>query len=114
MSGDNYEPTKLEILAALVTGSASLESRSASVQRSHRFPLHIFTQIENLARIGEVPVSLIINELLECGLEALLKELPTEVAEQVRLIHKDQLNRALVTDSVEVNRKKKPKIQPVK
>jgi hypothetical protein len=50
MVNDNYEPTKAEILAGLVTGDASLLSMTATVQRSHRFPLHIFTQIENMAR----------------------------------------------------------------
>ncbi|MBS0424544.1 MAG: hypothetical protein JSR71_09025 [Proteobacteria bacterium] len=49
MSDENYLPTKAEFLTELVTGSMSMESKMASVQGSHRFPLHIYNQIENLA-----------------------------------------------------------------
>lgn len=99
-------PSKAEFLSQLITGDAGMESRSASVQRSHRFPLHIYTQIENLARIGKMPASVVINELLECGLEALIKELPPEVAQQARFTREEQINRPLV--SVKVKAGKKP------
>lgn len=74
----------------------------ATVQRSHRFPLHLFVQIENMARMGGVPVSLIINELIECGLEAVKQELPEEVAQEVSQVTKDQFDRPTVTEKVEV------------
>ncbi|PTQ78878.1 hypothetical protein C8R26_101194 [Nitrosomonas oligotropha] len=100
-------PNKAEFLAQLITGDAGMEGRTVSVQRSHRFPLHIYTQIENLARIGKMPASVVINELLECGLEALIKELPPEVVKQARFTKEEQINRPLV--SVKIKAGKKPK-----
>lgn len=117
MSDDQYVPSKAEFLADLLTGNASFGSVSASVQRSHRFPLHLFVQIENMARMGGVPVSLIINQLLECGLDAVLHELPEEIASQVSKCTKDQFDVPTVTDRVEVKAKRstsKPKLDRVK
>lgn len=102
MQNEQYEPTKAEFLAGLITGSASMSSHMATVQRSHRFPLHLFMQIENMARLGGVPVSLIINQLLEVGLDAVWKELPEDVAQKIVTVTKEQAERKTVTESVEV------------
>jgi hypothetical protein len=102
MSEDQYIPSKAEFLAGLVTGSAGLSQSEATVQRSHRFPLHLFVQIENMARMGGVPVSLIINELLECGLVAVKQELPEDKVQEVSCATKEQFERPTVTDTVEV------------
>lgn len=116
MENERYEPSKAEFLAGLIQGSANLQSTMASVQRSHRFPLHIFVQIENMARMGNVPVSLIINQLLECGLEAVIKALPEEQAREIGRLSKDQLERKTVTETVEVKnvRVAKTKVQRAK
>lgn len=114
MSDENYQPTKAEFLAGLVTGSMSMESKMASVQRSHRFPLHIYTQIENLAQIGNVPVSVIINELLECGLEALSKELPPDVVQESKLIKSDVLHKTYPNEKVVIKQNRKTKLRSVK
>jgi len=74
----------------------------ATVQRSHRFPLHLFVQIENMARMGGVPVSLIINELIECCLDAVKQELPEDVAQEVARATQEQIDRPTVTEKVEV------------
>lgn len=55
-----------------------------------------------MAKLGGVPVSLIINELVECGLDAVRQELPEDVAQQVSLVTKDQTERPTVTDRIEV------------
>lgn len=102
MSDDQYIPSKAEFLAGLVTGSSSMSQSMATVQRSHRFPLHLFVQIENMARMGGVPVSLIINELIECGLDAVKQELPEDAAQEVLRSTKDQFERPTVTEEVEV------------
>lgn len=120
MSDEQYIPTKAEFLAGLVTGSASMSQSVATVQRSHRFPVHLFVQIENMARMGGVPVSLIINELIECGLDAVKNELPDDVAREVAKVTKDQVDgRPTVTEKVDVKagrvtRKSNPKLKPVK
>jgi hypothetical protein len=93
MSDERYEPSKAEMLAALVTRQGQLGYATATVQRSHRFPVHLFVQLENLAKHADVPLSVIINELLECGLDALLKELPEDVAQKVYTVTKDQMER---------------------
>lgn len=91
----------------------------AAIQRSHRFPAHLFVQIENLARLGDVPVSLIINELIECGLEAVRQQLPADQVEQLTWMTKGQSQRPMVSDYVEVGpkvtiRKVVSKLKPVK
>ena len=102
MSDHQYIPSKAEVLAGLVTGSVAMSQSMATVQRSHRFPLHLFVQIENMARMGGVPVSLIINELIECGLDAVKQELPEDVAQEVLRSTKEQFERPTVTEKVEV------------
>ncbi len=113
MENERYVPTKAEFLADLIQGSATYQSTMASVQRSHRFPLHIFVQIENMARMGNVPVSLIINQLLECGLDSVLKELPEDLAREISRLTQEQIERKTVTESVEVKniRVAKTKVQ---
>ena len=102
VSEDQYIPSKAEVLAGLVTGSVAMSQSMATVQRSHRFPLHLFVQIENMARMGGVPVSLIINELIECGLDAVKQELPEDVAQEVARATNEQIDRPTVTEKVEV------------
>lgn len=109
---EDDRPTKVEMLASLITGTASVSSSMASVQRSHRFPMHVLAQIENMARMGGVPVSLVINELLDIGIEAVMKELTEEEVKKVRLISKKQVERPMVTDRIEAKGRKvrhKPK-----
>ena len=113
MTNEHYKPSKAEFLADMLQGSATYGASMATVQRSHRFPMHIFIQIENMARMGNVPVSLIINQLLECGLEAVIKELPDEQAQLVNRVSEDQTKMKTVTETVEVKniRLAKTKVQ---
>jgi hypothetical protein len=98
------EPTAAEVLASLVAGSGQYMQATVSVQRSHRFPIGLFTQIENLAKMGGVPVSLIINQLIESGLEAVKENLPPETVAKMTLITQKQLDRPMVSDRVEIKR----------
>lgn len=103
MSNDEeYVPSPAEILAGLVLGTAALTQSEATVQRSHRFPLVLFKQIENMARMGGVPVSLIINQLIECGLVAVKHELPEDKRQEVSRMSTKQFERPTVTHSVAV------------
>lgn len=113
MTSERYEPSKADFLAELLQGSATYGASSTTVQRSHRFPMHLFIQIENMARMGNVPVSLIINQLLECGLEAVFKKLPEEQAQRVRQVSEEQLKVNTATETVEVQnvRVAKTKVQ---
>lgn len=116
MTDEHYEPSKAEFLAALVTGHASLGQTAATIQRSHRFPFHLFAQIENMARMGGVPVSLIINQVLECGLDAVLKEVPEDVAREITLISPEQLSRPMETETIDTKPRKaaKSKLEKMK
>ena len=107
MTEDQYEPTKAEVLAGLITRQARTSIVTATVQRSHRFPLHLMVQIENMAELAGSPVSLIINELLECGLEAVRKELPEHVAEKIAVVSKEQINRPTKTTKLDSAQSKK-------
>ena len=98
MTRSRKDPSKIEMLASLVTGHGESTYVMASVQRSHRFPVNVFAQIENLAKMGGVPVSMIINELLDCGLDALKAELSDEEIAKVTLLSNEQVYRPTVTD----------------
>jgi hypothetical protein len=113
MADKNVDPSEVEILASLVTGTGDYAHIMASVQRSHRFPVHLFEQIKNMARMGGVPVSMIINQLIASGLEALKQKLPEHVAREISLRTKRHRG-PIVTDRVEVKRRKvggKPKLE---
>lgn len=101
-------PSKAEMFARVISGHANYGMASATVQRSHRFPVFFFTQIENLARIGGVPVALVINEIIECGLEAVKKELPKEIAEEMHFVSPAQSNRLTKSVRLEVKARKSP------
>ena len=90
MNNEIYEPTKAEMLASLLTGNANMVERCATVQRSHRFPLHYFVQIESMAKAANVPVSLIINQLIGCGLDAVTEELPEDVVKKLTSCTREQ------------------------
>lgn len=102
MPRSNHHPSQAEFLADLVTGNAGMAQAGASVQRSHRFPLQLFVQIENLAKMGKVPVSLIINQLIECGLVALKENLPPDALAKVTRVTQEQLDQPVVADKVDV------------
>ena len=70
MADRKDELSKAEMLASPVTGNAAYSHTMVTRQRSHRFPLHLYDQIESMARMGGLPVSVIINKLLELGLAA--------------------------------------------
>jgi hypothetical protein len=114
MSTDKYEPTKAEFLAHLIEGHANFEQKGASIQRSHRFPLWIFTQIENIAALANTSVSVVINQLLECGLEAVSKELTPDVNSQIRQVKPEQFNRPTKGLHEKVGSFEKPKERTVK
>jgi len=117
MTNERIELTSAQMLATLVMGRADMAESMATVQRSHRFPLHIFAQIENMARIGKVPVSAIINQLIECGLEAVKKELPKNVVQQIKVMSQEQVDRPSKSVKWEVKKDRvttKPKAKSTK
>ena len=119
MSDVRFRPTSCEFLVDLLTGEASASFSGATVQRSHRFPLSIFIQLENMAQMAGVPVSLIINQVLECGLETVRQELPEDVVQELQTVKPEQLNRPTVTERVEGKSRKaaekaKPKLSRAK
>lgn len=98
MTKEEYRPSKVEMLASLIAGTANQSHTMATVQRSHRFPLHIFTQIEKLALRANVPISVIINELIECGLDAVKKELPPDFVQELRFFTDEDRKKRTVID----------------
>lgn len=105
MTEERYEPTPAEMLASLLKRNAGLEQVTATVQRSHRFPAHTFIQIENMARMANVAVSVIINQLLECGLQAVHQELSEDEIRQIHVVSKEQTERPMKTVRVKVKSK---------
>lgn len=83
MNNKRLEPTAAQMIAGLARGTAQYEEMEMKVQRSHRFPVGLFLQIENLASVSRVPVSMIINLLIESGLEAVKKEISPDLVRQL-------------------------------
>jgi hypothetical protein len=100
------EPTKAQHLAGIVSGTANTSTTMATVQRSHRFPLHIFVIIENLAKKADCSVSAMINQLLEVGMESLLKELPEEIGQEIHHVTQEQIDKANSSVSQTLGKKK--------
>lgn len=101
MTNKSYEPSEAQMLASIVAGTANSGYAGAAVQRSHRFPYPLFIQIENMAKVAGVPVSIIINQLIACGLESVKKELPNNVVKQLTYISENPLERHLKSITVE-------------
>ena len=102
MSEQGELPSKAEMFAGLITGHAKFHGNAPTIQRSHRFPVFFFTQIENLARVGGVPISLVINQLIECGLEAIKQELPAELVGEMHSVSPAAVDRLRRTQEVKI------------
>jgi predicted DNA-binding protein len=102
----NINPTSAQMLASLIKGGAKFTSVNATVQRSHRFPLHIFACLENMAEMSGAPVSVIINQVLEAGIEAVTKELPEEINAELKRVSQAQLDRPMKTVNETVKSRK--------
>ena len=89
-----FEPTKVQHLAGIIKGTASSSLFMASVQRSHRFPLHVFVVIENLAKKANCSVSAMINQILDVGVESIIKELPKEISQELHHVTQEQIDKA--------------------
>ncbi|HPV45206.1 MAG TPA: hypothetical protein PK056_06800 [Methylotenera sp.] len=88
------EPSKAEHLANILSGNASTESVSATVQRSHRFPIHQFMLIENMAKMANCSVSAMINQVIEVGVDALYDHLPDDIRQQMHTVTQEQVDKA--------------------
>lgn len=86
-----------EFLADMLNRRASFNSVGAAIQRSHRFPASIFWQIENMARMADVSVSTIINQLLECGLDAVKENLAEEQVREIQFVTPEQMKQPMKT-----------------
>lgn len=80
---NEFTASPAQVLAGIVSRGVEYSGKAESVQRSHRFPLHMFTHIENMARMAGVPVSVMINELLQVGMDAVWQSLPNDVAQEL-------------------------------
>ena len=94
MKSQRVEPSKAEHLANILSGNASTESNTSTVQRSHRFPIYEFLLIENMAKIANCSVSAMINQVLAVGVDALYDHLPDDIAQQMHEVTQEQINKA--------------------
>lgn len=99
------ELTEAKMLARTLIGNAEMGSITASVQRSHRFPLHVIAKIENMAKMAGSSTSFMINRTLEAGLEAVFKELPEDVCQKLSIMSEEQFNQSGKTVVEEVKAK---------
>ncbi|HOY69703.1 MAG TPA: hypothetical protein PL131_00375 [Methylotenera sp.] len=95
MSTTKNEVNEAQILASLIKRTGKTEVSGSAVQRSHRFPFFIFTQIENISKMSDVSISAIINQLLEVGLESVKLHLTDEEIKKINQISQEQQDRHL-------------------
>ncbi len=100
------EPSKAEHLASILAGNASTSMNTATVQRSHRFPIYYFVLIENMAKLANCSVSAMINQVLEVGVDALYDHLPQELVEQIHKATQEQIDKANSRINQTVGKKK--------
>lgn len=91
---ERKEPSKAEHLANILSGNASSENITATVQRSHRFPIYYFMLIENMAKIANCSVSAMINQVIEVGVDSLYDHLPDEIAQEMHRCTQEQVDKA--------------------
>lgn len=89
---DQDIPTKAQQLASVLTGNGRTGYRGATVQRSHRFLLHHFMLIENMAKLADCSVAAMINQVLDVGVEALEEQLPEDISRKIRRVSEEQAN----------------------
>lgn len=104
---NHEEPSKAEHLANILSGNASTESNTATVQRSHRFPLYYFMLIENMAKMANCSVSAMINQVIEVGVDALYDHLPDDVRDKMHTVTQEQVDKANSSVRQKVGRPKK-------
>lgn len=93
MSKNSYHPSSAEVLAGMIKRTPTIQTNFASVQRSHRFPTHIFLKIENMAAHAGVPISTTINQLLEAGIDAVFNQLDQNTINQINTFTQEQISR---------------------
>ena len=99
---DQDYPSKAEQLANVLAGNGSTGYRSATIQRSHRFLLHQFVLIENMAKLADCSVAAMINQVLDVGIEALGEHLTDELAQKIHRVSQEQIDKSTGTISQKV------------
>lgn len=94
MSKYEKNPTQAEHLASILKGRATASLKSASVQRSHRFPLYDFIRIENMAKMADCTVAAMINQVLSVGIEALYEHLDEDAIQQIHFATQEQVDKS--------------------
>ena len=101
---DQDIPSKAEHLANILSGKGSTSYKAATVQRSHRFLLHQFVVIENMAKMADCSVAAMINQIIDVGIEALNEHLTPELAREMHKITQDKIDK-LDKTSLTINQK---------
>lgn len=106
---DEYIPSKAEHLANVLSGNASTAFRAETVQRSHRFLLHQFVVIENMAKMADCSVAAMINQVIDVGMEAIYEHLTPELATQMYTLTQNQIDKSGLTINQKVGKYKAKK-----
>ena len=90
---DQEIPSKAEHLANILTGNGTTSYKAVTVQRSHRFLLHQFVVIENMAKMADCSVAAMINQIIDVGIEALNEHLTPELAREMHKVTQDKVDK---------------------
>ena len=83
MPRKNEEPTNVDMIAALVAGTATIEVKTLLRPINYRIPLHVLATVDAMAEAAGKSRNFMLTELLQLGVEAVEKALPADVAPNI-------------------------------
>lgn len=83
MARKNEEPTNADMIAALVAGTATIEVKTLLRPINYRIPLHVLATVDAMAEAAGKSRNFMLTELLQLGVEAVEKALPTDAGSNV-------------------------------
>lgn len=98
--------SKAEHLANILAGKGIAGYRALTVQRSHRFLLHQFVLIENMAKLADCSVAAMINQVIDVGIDALYEHLPKELIEEIHTVTQKQIDKSQSTVNQKIGKSK--------
>lgn len=85
MHDDDFEPSSLDILLALLKKSGTTDYSGILFPVHTRLHGHLFGMVEAMTEQSGLSRNKLVNRILEVGIDATLKSLPPEMVEELRL-----------------------------
>lgn len=91
MSEDYEEISQAEFLVGLLTKTASSKGRGVVFPITVRFSPHDLSMVRAMAKHSDLSVNKMVVELVSCGLESALKNLPRKDVRELRSLQNEMI-----------------------